>query len=134
MRILTADECVALLSTVYLGRLALTERALPIILPVTFACLDGDIVFNVAAGVLLRAAETGHVVCFEADSAGGGRSMSWSVYTIGPLSVVEGQASRELVQHLDLGRWSHSSTTSVRLTPHVFSGRSGNAVMADATR
>jgi hypothetical protein len=92
------------------------------------------VAYGVAAGVLLRAAETGHVVCFEADSAGGGRSMSWSVYATGPLSVVDGPASRELVQHLDLGRWSHSSTTSVRLTPHVSSGRSGKAVMADTTK
>jgi uncharacterized protein len=67
MRILNNDECVAMLSTVTVGRLAVTERAMPIILPVTFGCLDGDIVFNIAPGVLLRAAESGHVACFEAD-------------------------------------------------------------------
>ena len=54
--VLDEAACRALLHTVHLGRVALTDGALPMILPVTFACLDRDLVFRAGPGALQRAA------------------------------------------------------------------------------
>ena len=41
LRVLTREECLALLATAEIGRIAISARALPVILPVRFA-MDGD--------------------------------------------------------------------------------------------
>ena len=61
-------ECYRLLGSVRVGRVVMTRRALPVVLPVTLA-LDGHhIVIATAAGSALdTASEQGTVVAFEAD-------------------------------------------------------------------
>jgi hypothetical protein len=43
---LSQEECLALLSTVSIGRIGTTVDALPVVLPVTFALHNGSIVFR----------------------------------------------------------------------------------------
>jgi nitroimidazol reductase NimA-like FMN-containing flavoprotein (pyridoxamine 5'-phosphate oxidase superfamily) len=45
LEVLSEEECRALLAQCEVGRVAITSGALPSILPVNFALLDGDIVF-----------------------------------------------------------------------------------------
>ena len=88
LEILDRERCLGLLDTVELGRVALSDKALPIIVPVEFWMLGDDIVFRASGGLLATAARQGHVVCFEADS-GTAAEDSWSVLVIGGLTVAD---------------------------------------------
>jgi uncharacterized protein len=74
---LSRAECLALLRTARVGRIAYSERALPAIATVPFAVLEESIVVRVDAGTPLAAALRGAVVAFQVDQG------SWSVSCIG---------------------------------------------------
>ena len=56
--VLDRDECLTLLTTQSVGRVGLGGEH-PVVLPVLFAMLDGDIVFRTAPGEKLIAAVLG---------------------------------------------------------------------------
>jgi nitroimidazol reductase NimA-like FMN-containing flavoprotein (pyridoxamine 5'-phosphate oxidase superfamily) len=56
LEVLDWDACFALAGTQPIGRLGVTNDALPIIMPVAFALLDRTPVFQVASGAVRRAA------------------------------------------------------------------------------
>jgi uncharacterized protein len=87
--VLGHDECLRLLSTATIGRLAYTEAALPAITPVFFRLGSGEILVPACAGSPLLPAVRSAVVAFQADSftAGG---FGWSVTVVGPSRVVPG--------------------------------------------
>lgn len=93
LEILDRSRCLGLLATVELGRVALSDRALPIIVPVEFWLSGDDIVFRTTGGLLATAAREGHIVCFEADS-GGRAPHDWSVLVVGELGVAEQPVDR----------------------------------------
>ncbi len=129
--VLDEASCRALLHTVRLGRVALTDGALPMILPLTFACLDSDLVFRTGPGALRRAALAHQVVCFEADWVDEQVTAGWSVSAIGHLRSVTDPAHVERCNATALPTWSNAATsgsmpdssTFVALTPELFSGR-----------
>jgi nitroimidazol reductase NimA-like FMN-containing flavoprotein (pyridoxamine 5'-phosphate oxidase superfamily) len=124
MSVLAEDECFALVDTMQLGRIALTERALPSVLPVRYTRLgDGSLLFRVGEGTILRAARMGQIVCFEADSGDHHLEGAWSVTAIGQLTVVDDPRTLEEAESLDLVPWSQWSNTFVRLAPEVVNGR-----------
>jgi nitroimidazol reductase NimA-like FMN-containing flavoprotein (pyridoxamine 5'-phosphate oxidase superfamily) len=122
MGVLSEDECSTLLDSARLGRLALTDGALPMIVPLGFARLDGDLIFRVGSGVVQRAAEMNQVVCFETDWVDAAYRAAWSVSAIGVLSMLR-HVDRQRADQLDLVQWSSSSATYVQLTPQLVSGR-----------
>jgi nitroimidazol reductase NimA-like FMN-containing flavoprotein (pyridoxamine 5'-phosphate oxidase superfamily) len=129
MSVLAEDECFALLDTMQLGRIALTERALPSILPVRYARLgDGSLLFRVGDGALLRAAQMGQIVCFEADSGDHHLEGAWSVTAIGQLTVVDDATTLDEAAAIDLVPWSQWSNTFVRLAAAVVNGRRLEAI------
>ena len=81
-QVLAPDECLRLLAGERLGRVAITVKALPVILPVRFALDRDEILFRAAFGGVLAEATRQAVVAFEADGSepGGG---SWSVLATG---------------------------------------------------
>ena len=79
IEVLSKDECVTLMTSVPVGRLVFTDRALPAILPVTFV-VDGDsVVVRTARGSRLARAVDGAVVAFEVDAIDPHQSAGWSV-------------------------------------------------------
>ncbi|MBI5090035.1 MAG: pyridoxamine 5'-phosphate oxidase family protein [Actinobacteria bacterium] len=124
MSVLAEDECFELLDTMQLGRIALTERALPSVLPVRYARFgDGSLLFRVGDGAILRAAQMGQIVCFEADSGDHTLERAWSVTAIGQLTVVADAGLLAQAEAIDLVPWSAWSNTFVRLAPQVVNGR-----------
>jgi hypothetical protein len=83
LRVLTTAECLQLLATVSLGRVALSHRALPMILPVHFAMLDDRIVVHSMVGTTLDRTTDNTVVAFEAEGPAGASDPSWSVVVHG---------------------------------------------------
>jgi nitroimidazol reductase NimA-like FMN-containing flavoprotein (pyridoxamine 5'-phosphate oxidase superfamily) len=89
LRELTRDECVARLRTSCVGRVAVTHRALPAIVPVNYV-VDHGILFRTSSGGMLDRACRGQVVAFEVDAlADDGRS-GWSVLVVGVADGVDG--------------------------------------------
>ena len=123
LSVLDEETCSELLRSARLGRVALSHRALPLILPVAFGKLDRDVIFSVGPGLLARAADEGQIVCFETDWADPEMLSAWSVSVIGQLSVLVEPCSIRRAQHLDLGPWSAKRGTFVQLSPHLISGR-----------
>lgn len=80
LRVLTSTECLDRLGEVAVGRVALSHRALPMILPVHFRLDDaGRIMITTAPGSTLHHATAGTVVAFEADGPPGSAEPTWSV-------------------------------------------------------
>lgn len=80
---LTVDECLSLLPTRAVGRLAVVRDGLPVVLPVNYAFVDGTVVFRTGAGLLLDTAASGAHVAFEVDDVDEQAHRGWSVLVTG---------------------------------------------------
>ena len=83
LEILDEDQCLALLGTVPIGRVAICSGALPAVLPVNFALYGRRIVFRTGHGTKLDAAVRHAVVAFEADWFDALYHEGWSVMAVG---------------------------------------------------
>ncbi|MCC5953466.1 MAG: pyridoxamine 5'-phosphate oxidase family protein [Acidimicrobiia bacterium] len=105
LEMLSRDECLALLDTASVGRIGLSEDALPVIFPVNFV-VDGDrVVIGTADGVKLTAASRQLVVAFQADSWDPLRHTGWSVLVRGTASAIEDPAEVAAAERLPLRPW-----------------------------
>ena len=93
LRVLTPEECFDRLATVRVGRLALSFRALPLILPVHFQLEADRIVIHTTSGTTLHQTTDGTVVAFEAEGPVGVAEPTWSVALHG--LAVQGSAGAE---------------------------------------
>lgn len=116
LRQLTYDECVRRLDVGGVGRVAITEHAMPAILPVNFVRSGPSIVFRTEPGGTLARGCNGTVVAFEIDGIDRQGTCGWSVLVVGAAklltdgAVVEvslGRVSgREVVNGANSGLWS----------------------------
>ncbi len=81
--ILSTAECIDLLRQAPVGRIGISIDALPVILPVHYAVVDGAIIFRTNPGTKLAAATAGAVVAFEVDSYEADGRAGWSVVVQG---------------------------------------------------
>ena len=89
LRELSRNECLTRLRSVRIGRVAVTHRALPAIVPVNFV-VDHGLLFRTSTDGMLDHACRGQVVAFEVDDlADDGRS-GWSVLVVGVADGVDG--------------------------------------------
>lgn len=124
LEILSEHECRALLGRGGVGRVAITLGALPAVLPVNYALLEGAIVFLTGEGTKLRAALDRAVVAFEVDEIDAPRRQGWSVLAVGVAAEITDdeeltRARRLNLQPLAGGDRSHF----VRIQPEFLSGR-----------
>lgn len=120
---LDAGECRKLLARACVGRVGFTLGSLPAIVPVRYALIDGDIVFELAGGARVRAAMHGAVVAFEVDAADD-RGTSWSVLAVGCARELESSEARALAVDHDLEAGSGDERGElVRVHPELLSGR-----------
>ena len=83
LRVLTDAECMRRLASVSVGRVALSHRALPAILPVHFHLADDGIVLQTRTGTTLHRSTDSTVVAFEAEGPAGAADPEWSVVVHG---------------------------------------------------
>ncbi|WP_035864508.1 pyridoxamine 5'-phosphate oxidase family protein [Cryptosporangium arvum] len=103
--VLDRDECLALLSSVPVGQVVFTDRALPDVLPINFR-LDGDaVVIRVATGSRLARAAAGAVLAFHADRIDEATHTGWSVTVVGRATEVTDPAERQRLDELPLRSW-----------------------------
>jgi uncharacterized protein len=105
LEILDREECLRLLADAGTGRIALTVRALPTILPVRFV-LDGErIVIRAGSRSTLAAATRSAVVAFEADGHDDEPPREWSVVATGVADHITDQVDQSRLESLTLPRW-----------------------------
>ncbi|MEU4659156.1 pyridoxamine 5'-phosphate oxidase family protein [Streptomyces sp. NPDC023723] len=111
LRALGQEECWDLLSTHGLGRISLTTRRGPAVLPVTYQVAGRDIAFRTEPdGTLAEAA--GREVAFEADHVDDVMSQGWSVLIVGRVRAVTRPAEiQELEQAARTGPWPGGQRT-----------------------
>lgn len=118
LTILSRDESLALLASKSVGRISVTMRALPTILPVNYALDPGteSIVFRTGYGTKLYAAGRNAVVAFEIDEVDEATRSGWSVVVIGTASEVTAPAELARLADLPLRPWVASAGTGHTIT------------------
>ncbi len=119
------EDCLRALSLGALGCLALSDRALPLALPVSYA-MDGEsIVFRTSTDSTLARTATGSVVSFCAHGATHTAGVTWSVIVTGMVVRVQDRDELRRLAQLPLTAWGSGSTPRVtlRLTPTFMTGR-----------
>jgi len=122
---LSRGECLRLLASVSLGRVGLSINALPAVLPVNFALLDGEVVFRTVEGTKFHAATAGRVLAFEADGHEADGSSGWSVLVQGVSRVITDPTELSRAQQLTMEPWGvdQAADRIVRISTTLISGR-----------
>lgn len=90
---LTWEECLDRLRVGSIGRIAVTHRALPAIVPVNYVLSGSRVVFRTEPGGMLARACAGTVVAFEVDDLDPDGRSGWSVLVVGLAELLEGSAA-----------------------------------------
>jgi hypothetical protein len=102
---LGTEECLRLLATQGIGRVAFIVDGEPAVLPVNFTLVEGVVVFRTAAGsafdVLVRHAD----VAFEVDQADPAYHSGWSVVGRGTAEGLEDVMPVDVLEALPLRPW-----------------------------
>lgn len=112
---LNRTRCFELLSSVPVGRIGVSIRGLPVILPVNFALVGEAIVFRTIPGTKLDAAAARAVVAFEVDSYSPDGTSGWSVLVRGPCSEITDSAELAAVEAIPLRAWAFHEGVAQRL-------------------
>ena len=125
--VLSRRQCTDRLRGVTLGRVAVSMRALPVILPVRFALMDEDVVFRTASGARLSSCCDHAVVAFEADAYDPCTGHGWSVCVTGMASLLT--EPLDILRAWDLGLPSIGASSNghggvfVRIRGDIITGR-----------
>lgn len=123
LRHLDEEECRRLLQTASLGRIAVTEHALPTIVPVLFT-LRGDQAIAVSpAGSPALAATDGAIVALEVDSYDPTTAQGWCVTVLGPAALVSDTADAEALDSLGISPWAAPHRHYITMTMSLIRGR-----------
>ena len=127
---LSDQDCLRLLGTVRVGRVAVSMDALPVVLPVMFGMCDQGIVVRTVIGTRLDAAMAGSVVAFHADDyrapgGNGGVPTGWSVLVQGRAFELVDAPVLEQARALGLPSWAppNASDRYLCIEPALLSGR-----------
>lgn len=125
LRILDRDECLDLLASQPVGRLAFVLAGRPMVLPVNFALDGGDIVFKTGAGSKLATAlRRIGTVAFEVDDWETDGQTGWSVLVQGSMDGILDLTEMARLEHLGLATWLDTRRPHwIRLTVERISGR-----------
>lgn len=124
LEVMDEAECLELLASCHVGRVAVTIGAVPAVFPVNFALLDGRVVFRTGAGTKLDAALHNSVVAFEVDDVDPLYHGGWSVLVVGLADEVRDPAAMRRAMALPLAPWAPGDRPHVvALQPEFISGR-----------
>ncbi len=117
-------DCRDHLGRARIGRVGVNVGALPVILPVNYGWVDGDILFRTGEGTKLRAAVDTAVIAFEVDSYDEETGTGWSVLAVGRAYECEDPDAISRAEELGLAPWANGNRHHwVRMRPEFVSGR-----------
>lgn len=118
------DECLRLLATRNLGRVAVVVAGRPLVLPVNYVVDGGAVVFRTDAGTKLDVAVRGEFVAFEIDDADADYHTGWSVLLTGVAEEIIDLEELRRTRALPLRPWAPGAKAHfLRITPVTVSGR-----------
>lgn len=123
---LTESECLRLLATDHtgIGRIAMAADPFPVVLPVNYRLVGGDVVFRTDPGGKLDAVLDGRPVAFEVDAVEPAWEAGWSVLIQGRAEPVTDAADLARLRRLHMVTWAGGAKEHyVRVSPVVISGR-----------
>lgn len=124
MDVLGESECLDLLRSVAVGRLAIAIQNVPDIFPINFVMDGRSIVFRTAEGTKLAASLLGVGVAFEVDGYDPDAGIAWSVVAKGRAVEIEKMYELFDAQELPLFPWhAGSKHRFVRINPTEITGR-----------
>jgi nitroimidazol reductase NimA-like FMN-containing flavoprotein (pyridoxamine 5'-phosphate oxidase superfamily) len=124
LEVLSREDCLVLLGTAGLGRVAVTNGALPTILPVNFRFDGRQILIRTGRGTRLDSATRDAVVAFEADQMDPAWNAGWSVAVTGVARVLTDPDEVSAAHHPSLVRWAPvADDRIVAISPDIVSGR-----------
>ena len=121
---LTLVDCLELLGTCTIGRVAFSDQALPCVLPVTYG-MDGQrVVFRTQSGGPLGERLDGSVVAFEVDEVDETSRQGWSVVLVGVARLLREPSELLRVDRLWPLPWAGGDRRAVVvITPGRITGR-----------
>jgi uncharacterized protein len=125
LEILSLAQCLSLLRSRPLGRLAYLEAGSPTVIPVNHLVDGSSVVLRSFAGGKLDAAIVGAPVAFQLDDHDPARGTGWSVLVKGRADLVEDE-ERIARYASELESWAvtpGSTVTWIRIVPDEVSGR-----------
>jgi uncharacterized protein len=123
LKILSAQECLRLLETARIGRVAFCQDGQPCVLPVTYAVVGGEVMFFTGNGVKLNAALQAQLMAFEVDHIDIDNKTGWSVVILGQASIAS-PATVARAQAVGLYPWAAGARHQlVRIRHQQISGR-----------
>jgi len=124
IEVLDEPECLELLRTSAVGRLAVVTASGPEIFPVNFIVDHGTIVFRTAEGTKLSSIASTRNVAFEVDGYDPRAGVAWSVVAKGGAREARTMQERFDAADLTLFPWQTAPKPRfVRITPHEITGR-----------
>jgi nitroimidazol reductase NimA-like FMN-containing flavoprotein (pyridoxamine 5'-phosphate oxidase superfamily) len=126
MEAIPKHECLILLAQHQqeVGRLAIVEDDLPLIVPVNYAMVEESIVFRSAAGTKLEAAVRNAKVAFEIDHVDEETRTGWSVVVQGRAEVVTSTSQLFVLRHVSLVPFGSADKAHwVMIRPESITGR-----------
>ena len=125
---LSRRDCVALLGGKQVGRAVFTERALPAVVPVTFAIHDDAVVMCTASDTRLASAASRGVLAFQVDDIDPSTRSGWSVVVVGVAELVNDPVKQAGIRVV-LQPWAPGQNdVFIRLPLKVVTGR---CILAD---
>jgi nitroimidazol reductase NimA-like FMN-containing flavoprotein (pyridoxamine 5'-phosphate oxidase superfamily) len=123
LEVLGRDECLRLISDAPIGRVAVIAGGIPLVVPVNFALLEGDVVFRTGTGAKLAAAVGRSPLTLEVDSIDVAARSGWSVLVTGGASEITRPDDLAAAAALDLQSWLPGRGRYIRIRSEAVSGR-----------
>jgi uncharacterized protein len=121
---LDRDECLTLLASEPVGRIGITDRAMPSILPVNYLLDGSDVIIRSTAGSKLAAATREAVVAFETDSFDPAKQSGWSVLVVGVAHHVTNSTEIDRLSRLGLRPYIDGAASNfIRIRTAQITGR-----------
>ena len=123
MKELREQECLGLLASRVVGRVAVVVGGEARVFPVNYLIDGEDIVFRTGEGTKLDAARSGALVTFEVDDSDPLYHTGWSVMVTGPLEAVTEPSELDRMHGLPVRAWGGDGRHIVRMPIARISGR-----------
>lgn len=119
MEVLDQVECMELLASVPIGRVAMIDAGEIVVLPVNHVVLDGRVCFRTAPGAKLDAGIMQHVATFEADDYDAEAGTGWSVIVKGRADLVTDPDELDRLRASGVRPWSNPTYRTNWVTMHA---------------
>ena len=122
--LIPAGECLRLLMSVSIGRIAYTKRALPAVEPVRFAVDGNEIVIRIDTGSTLSATIPDTIVAFQAEHLDDETRTGWTVNVVGSAHEVTDPGDMARLRGTGPPSWALARGDQfIRIAPGIVTGR-----------